>query len=75
MSNARFEPVTIENVRVTRETDHAILCVIDDEEGMDGFWIPKSQIKDESEVYSLKSGEDPGTLVIPQWLADEKGIG
>lgn len=58
----------IENVRGVKETDLAVLCEIDGEE----HWIPKSQIDDDSEVY----GEDhEGTLVISQWIADQKGIG
>ena len=64
----RFEPVEVEDVTVKKETEAAILCVI---EGQGEFWIPKSQIKDESDV---KEEGDEGTLVIPAWLADEKDI-
>jgi len=65
----RFEPVSIEEVTAKRETDKALLCVIEGQPGE--FWIPKSQIHDDSEVYE-EGGE--GTLVIPRWLAEEKGI-
>ncbi len=59
--------VRVEVETVKRATDKAILCVIEGEE----VWIPQSQIDDESEVW--KAG-DEGTLVIPLWLAEEKGI-
>lgn len=35
------------------------------------FWIPKSQVHADSEAYEL--GTD-GTLIIPEWLADKKGM-
>lgn len=69
-----YEAVAVEGVTVRKETDKAILCTIPDLDGEE-IWVPKSQIKDESEVYSLKSGKEPGKLVIPKWLADEKGLG
>lgn len=58
----------IENVKAIRETEMALLCEIDGEE----YWIPKSQIDDDSEVYE-EDGE--GKLVVSQWIADQKGIG
>jgi hypothetical protein len=51
----------------TRETEKALLCVINGEE----VWIAKSQVHDDSEI----EGEgDEGTLAIPTWLAEEKGL-
>lgn len=52
---------------VEKETDAAILVTIDGTE----YWIPKSQISEDSEVY-----EEGGTgeLVITEWIATEKGI-
>lgn len=61
------EPAYIEDVVAVRETELALLVVVNGEE----TWIPKSQIKDESEV---NEPGDSGTLVIPEWLADDKGI-
>lgn len=57
----------INDCRVKRATDKAILVEVDGEEA----WIPQSQIDDESEVW--KDG-DEGTLVIPLWLAEAKGL-
>lgn len=57
--------ITVDEVR--RETDKAILCVIDDEK----VWIPKSQIGEDSAVTELG---DSGELEIPEWLAIEKGL-
>ena len=52
---------------VTRDTQKAILISYADHQ----YWIPKSQIHDDSEVY--EAGTD-GTLIIPRWLAEEKGL-
>lgn len=35
------------------------------------YWIPKKCIHDDSECYSARTS---GTLVIPLWLAEEKGL-
>lgn len=59
---------TIKDVTVRRETTLALLCVIEGEE----YWIPKSQIDDDSEVYEMGT---EGELVVSQWIADQKGIG
>ena len=55
-------------VEVIRETDKALLVSVEGEE----IWIPISQIDDDSEVYNMETG--PGTLIIPMWLALEKGL-
>ena len=62
------DTVKIENVVAKRETEAALLCEIDGED----HWIPKSQIDEDSEVYA--EGHQ-GSLVITQWIADQKGIG
>jgi len=59
--------VTIEDVLCKASTDKAILAVIEGKE----YWIPQSQIDDDSEVWG---GGDEGTLVITEWIAMEKGI-
>lgn len=56
-----------EEVTVLRETEAAILIEYENEE----FWIPKSQIQEDSEVSGVG---DVGTLSIPRWLAKEKGL-
>lgn len=56
-----------EEVTVLRETGAAILIEYENEE----FWIPKSQIQEDSEACSKG---DVGTLSIPKWLAKEKGL-
>jgi len=56
---------TIE-AEATKETPKAIY--VETEQG--NAWIPLSMIDDDSEVYAL---EHKGKLVIPDWLADEKG--
>jgi hypothetical protein len=59
--------VSFSSVEVLKETDSAILCVIDGT----NHWIPKSQISDDSEVYEMNTS---GTLIITEWLAVEKGL-
>ena len=50
------------------ETDDAVQFAVD---GVGVMWIPKSQIHDDSEVW--KRGQEPGMLVVTQWLAERKG--
>lgn len=63
-SEDRF--VCHDDVTVERETDMALLCVIEGQE----HWVPKSQIADDSEVFEEGTS---GTLVIKRWLAEQKG--
>lgn len=49
------------------ETDAALLCEIDEKE----YWIPKSQISNDSEV---TAEDDVGTLVVSEWIATQKGL-
>ena len=59
--------VSIDDTVCTAETEKAILVEIEGEE----YWMPKSQIDDDSEVY--KKGQE-GTLVITRWIAEQKGL-
>ncbi len=52
---------------VKRETDKALLVVVEGEE----VWIPKGQIHDDSEVY--RQG-DTGMLIVSLWIAEQKGL-
>ncbi len=61
------ETASFEKVRVKHETDAALLCRVDGED----VWIPKSRILDGTDV---ERPGDVGTLVIPEWLAVEKGL-
>jgi hypothetical protein len=58
------DTVEFPGARGKRETDRALLCEID---GRD-FWIPKSQIHDDSEVYR---GDTDGTLVVSRWWYEQ----
>lgn len=53
--------------RRVAETALAI-CITDDDET--DYWIPKSQIDDETE----DNADGTMTLVIPEWLAEKKGL-
>lgn len=50
------------------ESDKAILVRFEDNHQA---WIPKSQVDDDSEVYSR---HDSGTLIISEWWADKEGL-
>ena len=69
-SRATWNPkewCAFEDVTAILETEKAILCEYDGEE----FWIPFSQIHDDSEVYEQG---DTGQLIISRWLARKKGL-
>jgi hypothetical protein len=59
--------VKIEDARCIRATEKAILVEIDG----DQHWIPQSQVDADSEVW--KEG-DEGTLVVSDWIAEQKGL-
>jgi len=48
-------------------TEQAILVEVDNEE----FWIPRSQLSEDSEVADKG---DEGTLIVTRWVAEQKGL-
>ena len=62
------DPVEIEDVLVVKVSDRAMLIRTDD--GTEA-WIARSQLLDGTDV---EEEGDVGTVVIPQWLADQKGL-
>ena len=58
--------VSIEDVLCVRQTDKAILVVVDGAEE----WVPQSQIDEDSEVW--QEG-DEGTLIVSGWFAEKMG--
>lgn len=66
---AAFEPVTIEDAKGVRlsKSQLGLLVHVCGE----AFWIPVSQIDDDSEVCKP---DTEGKLIIPTWLAVEKGL-
>lgn len=56
-----------EDVHCDAESDKAIKVVI----GQDEYWIPKSQIHDDSEVYTKNTN---GTLIVAEWWAEKSGL-
>jgi hypothetical protein len=63
----RYQTVVVENVILLRSTENAGLYrdALGDE-----FWIPWSQLKDDS----VDKDGDEGDIRIPLWLAREKGL-
>ncbi len=61
--------VQFHNVVCKKATEKALLCEIEGEE----HWIPVSQIDDDSEVFD-DNNNDRGTLVVTEWIAQQKGL-
>ncbi len=60
--------VTVPNMRLIKSTPKA--GCYQDEDG-DQFWLPWSQVRDGS----IDRDGQTGDVLIPLWLADEKGLG
>lgn len=59
------------SVEFVRHTDKAILVRYDASE----VWLPKSQIEDEEEFdWDAFDEDDDIDIIIPEWLAEEKGL-
>jgi SH3-like domain-containing protein len=65
---SRYETLEFE-VSVVRETEKAILVRTADG---DEAWVPKSQLV--AEGTDVDGTGDVGTIAIPRWLAEEKGL-
>jgi hypothetical protein len=63
----KWEPITLHVDFVEKATERALLVEIKGE----NYWIPKSQMKDGTEI---EDEGDEGALVIPRWLAEEKEL-
>jgi hypothetical protein len=62
-----IEYVCFEDAFCDHETDLALHIITDD---MD-FWVPKSVVGDDSEVYE---DGDRGDLYVPEWFATKEGL-
>jgi hypothetical protein len=58
-------------VTVLRATERALFV---DFGGREPVWIPLSQIHDDSTIYRSNQIGESDELVIPEWLAIEKGM-
>ena len=61
------DAVYLSDVTVKRETNKALLCVIDGEDK----WIPKSCIHDDSSVFAEGY---TGELALKTWFAEKEGL-
>ena len=59
-------------VEVIRESDSGKALLIKDDEGEE-FWIPKSQIHEDSEVFKVAGANSYGRLIVTKWLAELEG--
>ena len=58
---------TLEDIEVIKETAKALLVDFEDE----SYWIPKSQVDDDSEVW--KMGQK-GDMIITHWITSQMGF-
>lgn len=65
----RESTFSIEGVTVIRTSPKAIL--VKGGEFRKDTWLPKSQLKDGTDIDEVG---DEGTVVIPEWLAEAKGL-
>lgn len=70
MASSNNEPTSFDEVVIKAVTDLAFLMEIDG----DDHWIPKSQILDGGNFDDDSELGDQGELLIPEWLAIEKGL-
>lgn len=62
----------VPNAKGIRETDKALLVEVSKRNGFTvKFWVPKSVITDESEVYD---GRTTGKLVVHDWFAEKEKL-
>jgi hypothetical protein len=69
-----METVDFPGSEAIAETNKAIQVKVQVKKGeFKVVWIAKSQIHDDSEIFDARENSK-GKLVIPAWLAEEKGL-
>lgn len=63
------DPYLVGTAKCTNETPKAIAVRLTGK--LEGQWIPKSAVHDDSEVYAR--GHE-GKLVVKQWFAEKEGL-
>ena len=58
--------------KVLRQTEKAILFEPEDTD-VDQFWVPKSVVHDDSEVWEDADDKREGELIVKQWWAEKNG--
>ena len=61
------EPCSIGSGKVLKATEKALLFEPEDD---DAFWVPKSVVHEDSEVYKE---EHEGKLLVKRWWAEKEG--
>jgi len=64
------DPVQLGEAEIVRETDLAVLVVLEDT--ANELWIPKSVIHDDSEIWRM--GDSTGMLVVEAWWANKQDL-
>lgn len=69
--DATSNGVSLGQARAVGETPKALAVQLADGEER---WIPKSQLHDDSEVFSCDDDESEGELVVKRWWAEKEGL-
>lgn len=64
-----YDPFSI-HVTLLTKTDRAILVK---DEYDNKVWIPISQIDSDSEISENSKKDEQGDLIVPEWLAEQRG--
>jgi hypothetical protein len=64
------DPVQLGEAEIIRETDLAVLVVLEDT--ANELWVPKSVIHDDSEIWKMADGV--GMLVVEAWWANKQDL-
>lgn len=67
---SRNEPVELEDCTVVKVLPASLIVHYEGEE----IQIPFSQIQDDSELDDGSDPDDSGSLFIPLWLAEDRGV-
>lgn len=65
------DPVTFEDCEGIRLNQSLLMLLVSCDSWDKDYWIPRSLIHDDSEVYRPGT---TGTLIIPRWIAEKKGM-
>jgi len=64
--------VSLGNVEFVTRSEKAIL--VESENLPSDFWVPISQIHEDTEIWEDSSPGEEGGLVVTEWWAEQKGL-
>lgn len=66
------EPTQIDGLEFIKTSSSGSAILVTD--GSEDYWIPVSQIDSDSDLNDGSERGEVGCLVVPLWLAEEKGL-